>query len=167
MNRLAITILQILIIKFIKNKSLTVYFNIHDFVIIFTLYIFNALIVLFFVRDFSDALEINLTCLLVSMLEFTGFYALLLLLANRKILFIVLTGVLMTVIVGQLMCLVNSLSYISLVSAGNINLDNLYVLFNEYNYKFPYLSHLKVNQREHLSSKIFMLRDLLQSVLFF
>lgn len=136
---IAITILQILIIKFIKNKSLTVYFNIHDFVIIFTLYIFNALIVLFFVRDFSDALEINLTCLLVSMLEFTGFYALLLLLANRKILFIVLTGVLMTVIVGQLMCLVNSLSYISLVSAGNINLDNLYVLFNEYNYKFPAL----------------------------
>ena len=129
---IAITILQILIIKFIKNKSLTVYFNIHDFVIIFTLYIFNALIVLFFVRDFSDALEINLTCLLVSMLEFTGFYALLLLLAN-------MTGVLMTVIVGQLMCLVNSLSYISLVSAGNINLDNLYVLFNEYNYKFPAL----------------------------
>lgn len=136
---LAITLLQILIIKFIKNKSLTVYFNIHDFVIIFTLYIFNALIVLFFVRDFSDALEINLTCLLVSMLEFTGFYALLLLLANRKIMFIALTGVLMTVIVGQLMCLVNSLSYISLVSAGNINLDNLYVLFNEYNYKFPAL----------------------------
>lgn len=137
-----------IIVSFIEKilllKELKIYFNVHDIAIIGTLYLFNAMIILFFVRDFDDAITINLTCLLVCGLEFIGLYLLLLTVANKKWIYISITSVFMLVIVGQLMCMINSLSYISLVSAGNINLDNLSVVFNEYNYKFPLLLILAI-----------------------
>lgn len=148
-----LTLLQIFLIKLFSIKKLVVYFNVHDLIIIFTLYVFNALIVLFFVRDFEDAVSVNLSCLFVSILEFTGFYALTLLFARKKVLFITAAGIWMIIIIGQLMCLINSLSYISLVSAGNINLDNLSVLFNEYNFKFPTLFALALALLISIQSK--------------
>lgn len=150
---IAVTLLQIFLIKLFFIKMLVIHFNVHDLIIILTLYIFNALIVLFFVRDFEDAVSVNLSCLFVSILEFIGLFALTLLFARKKVIFIVAVGIWMIIIIGQLMCLINSLSYISLVSAGNINLDNLSVLFNEYNFKFPALFALALALLVSIQSK--------------
>lgn len=133
---LVVSIVMYFLVKTVTVRTVELHFKISDLAILLVLYIFNAVLVMFFARDFADAVSVNLTCLLVSALEFAGLYALIMLFARRRIMLAVCAGIWMLTLTSQLMCLVISLSYISIVSAGNINIDNISVLLNWDNGRF-------------------------------
>ena len=133
---LVVSIVMYFLVKTVTVRTVDLHFKISDLAILLVLYIFNAVLVMFFARDFADAVSVNLTCLLVSALEFAGLYALIMLFARRRVMLAVCAGIWMLTLTSQLMCLVISLSYISIVSAGNINIDNISVLLNWDNGRF-------------------------------
>ncbi len=124
------------------SKGLKKYTVRRSFVILtFILYVFNIVLVGFFTRDFDNQYQILLSNSILCAFEWLvlSFFVI----SVDKLLFQSLITIFCSILIlAQFMCLELSCSYISPVSLGNINLDNLDILFNKYNWKYPALAVL-------------------------
>ncbi len=110
--------------------------NVGMIAILFAVMMIHLMFVYFVVRDFSDRSTIMISSVLFTFTDFLFVFLISLLVSGHRIVYTAVIATVLTVLIGQIVCITNSCSYISPVSLGNINIDNISTLYNGGNEKF-------------------------------
>ena len=138
------TLISIYAVRFYNKVKPTFTINNGMMSILLAVTVIQLLFVYFVVRDFPDRNTVMGTTALLTLLDFMFVFSASLLVSGHRIIYTAIVIVTLTVLIGQIICVTTSCSYISPVSLGNINIDNISTLYNGGNEKFVLLYFLLI-----------------------
>lgn len=138
------TVISIYVVIASNKIKPTFTINIGMISILLAVTVIQLLFVYFVVRDFPDRNTVMATTSVLTLLDFIFVFSASLLVSGHRIIYTAIVIVTLTVLIGQIICITTSCSYISPVSLGNINIDNISTLYNGGNEKFVLLYFLLI-----------------------